>query len=522
MTTIGASRAKARPADAAASMARPRYHGLMISFSPPAAVEPLLARVLAIAGSAGVQAYVVGGSVRDVMLGRAMRDLDLGVDRDAFAFARRLADELSGHFVELDDVNAVARVVLDGDSVDYIDIAQLQGATEDDLRRRDFTIDALAVALGGGIVLDVTGGVADLAAGCVRMTGEHVFADDPLRMLRAPRIASELGFTIDLATADAIRRSAPAVSTSAAERRRDELARIFALDRAGEALRLLDTLGLLDVLLPEVTAGRGVTQPESHHVHDVLEHGIAAVEAMDAMLAARRRDADNAWMWATVWRTFAWRADALRAYVDEEMSGGRSRGALMKLAALLHDVAKPQTRTVGADGRIRFLGHADEGARMASTIMHRYRFSSGEIVFVTLLVREHLRPVQLAQLGAVPSQKALYRFERDLGDAVDGVLLLSLADAAGSRGPRMTPDGWSRQAAYMNSLLVRLQGEDGIVRAPRLLTGHDIMSEFGIGEGPAVGRLLEALREAQAVAGVRDREAALAFVRSQLDETGEA
>jgi poly(A) polymerase len=257
-------------------------------------------------------------------------------------------------------------------------------------------------------------------------------------------------------------------------------------------------------------------------VYDVLDHGISAVEALDVMLMETRPGGERAWMWDAVWRIFAWRQHELRAYVDDEISEGRTRGALLKLAALLHDVAKPQTRTVGADDRIRFLGHADEGARIASAIMRRYRFSSREIAFVALLVREHLRPVQLAQVGDAPSKKALYRFARDLGDAVEGVLLLSLSDAAGARGRHLTSDGWSRQAAYMNSLLVRLQGEEGIVRAPRLLTGHDIMSEFGLGEGPEIGRLLEALREAQAVADVRDREEALAFVRTQLDEMDDA
>jgi poly(A) polymerase len=240
---------------------------------------------------------------------------------------------------------------------------------------------------------------------------------------------------------------------------------------------------------------------------------------MDVMLAT---DASGraAWMHEDLWRIFAWREGELRAYLSEQMSEGRSRRALLKMAALLHDVAKPQTKTVDAHGRIRFLGHADEGARVAAAIMRRLRFSSREVAYVATLVREHLRPVQLAAVGSVPSLRALYRFQRDAGDALEGVLLLSLADAAAARGERMTRDGWARQAAYMNSLLVRLQGEEGIVRAPRLVTGRDIMAEFGLEEGPRIGYLLEAVREAQATAQVRDRSGALAYVRALLDETG--
>jgi poly(A) polymerase len=203
------------------------------------------------------------------------------------------------------------------------------------------------------------------------------------------------------------------------------------------------------------------------------------------------------------------------------MSEGRSRASLLKIAALLHDVAKPRTKSEDADGRIRFLGHADDGAATAASIMRRYRFSSRERDFVASLVREHLRPVQLARVGEVPSLRALYRFHRDAGDALEGVLLLALADAAAARGVAMTPEGWSRQAAYMNSLLVRLQGEEGIVRAPRLVTGRDIVSDFGLAEGPRIGQLLEAVREAQATQEVSDRASALAFVRALLDETGD-
>jgi len=493
----------------------------MTAFILSAPLQPLLARIETMACEAGLEAYVVGGSVRDALLGRAMRDLDIAVDRDAMAFARRVAGAFGGHFVPLDDERVIARIVLDGADVSYMDIAQLQGSLEDDLRRRDFTVDALAVRVGDSDVIDLCGGLDDLAARRVRMTAERAFDDDPLRLLRGARIAAELGFEIEPATAAAVRARAPRVLEAAAERRRDELARIFALDDAAPAVRLLDDLRLFDALLPEVTAGRGVTQPKEHS-YDVLEHGVRAVEAMDIMLTAARPAGERAWMWDALWRIFAWCETPLRAYLADEMSEGRGRRALLKLTALLHDVAKPRTRAVEADGRIRFLGHADEGAATATRILRRYRFSARETAFVARLVEEHLRPVQLAPVGEVPTRRALYRFHRDLGDAVEGVLLLSLADAAAARGQRMTKAGWSRQAAYMNSLLVRLQGEEGIVDAPQLLTGHDIMAEFGLGEGPRIGQLLEAVREAQATADVRDRQGALAFVRAFIDaQTGE-
>jgi poly(A) polymerase len=494
------------------------------SFQPPRRLRGLLERTASLATDAGITAYVVGGTVRDVLLGREARDLDLAVDGEAMAFARRLAAAFDAHFVELDDVHAVARVVMPRGhevAVDYVDVARLQGTLEQDLRRRDFTVDALAVEIGQERVIDLGAGLDDLAARVVRMNAPGVFDADPLRLLRAARIASELGFGIDTRTRDAIRARAGEVTRAAGERRRDELARIFALDGAYGALLLLDDLRLLDALLPEVTFGRGVTQPEQWHAYDVLEHNLRTVEAMDVMLGPPGAGATRTWLRDALWRAFAWCEGDLRAYLAEELTEGRTRGSLLKLASLLHDVAKPQTRSVGDDGRVRFFGHADEGAAIAARVMRRLRFSAAEVRFVAGLVAGHLRPVQLAQVGEAPTRRALYRFYRALGDGVPAVLLLALADAAASRGPSMTSGGWSRHVAYMNSLLVRSKEEEGIVHPPRLLTGDDVMRELGMAPGPAVGRVLEALREAQAAGEVETRDAALAFVRRAADGAGE-
>ena len=479
----------------------------MRRFTPPPQIDALILRLRALAG--GREAYVVGGTVRDVLLGRTTRDVDVAIAGDALAWAREAAAALGAHFVLLDDENAVARLVLPaGGAAAYIDVARLQGTVEEDARRRDFTIDALAVPLGERTVLDACGGLADLDARIVRMNGAGVLDADPLRLLRAVRIAAELGFAIEPATMAAIRARAASVNGAAGERRRDELARIFELDAAYPALRLLDDAGLLDALLPELAEGRGITQPEQFHAYGVFEHNLRTVESMDVMLG----DEHSGWLAGELWSAFGWCANDLRAYLDEEMSEGRSRRALLKLAALLHDAGKPRTRSVEGDGRVRFFGHGDVGAVMAAGILRRLRFSGREVAFVERLVAEHLRPVQLAQLGEAPTRRALYRFYRDLADAATAVLLLALADAAAARGPSMTREGWSRQVAYMNSLLVRSMEEEGIVHPPRLLSGHDIMSILGIPEGPAVGRLLEALREAQAAGEVHNRDEALAFV----------
>ncbi|MEX0751089.1 MAG: HD domain-containing protein [Dehalococcoidia bacterium] len=482
----------------------------MTAFQSPASWRDVLSVVEAHARESGAQVWTVGGTVRDVLRGRDTRDLDLAVDQNALRWARRLADLLNGSFVALDDENAVARIVLEGR---HIDVAQLRGTIEDDLRRRDFTIDALAVLLGARNVIDVTGGLDDLKNRRLRMTSEQSLDDDPLRMLRAVRIAHELRFAIESRTGDAIRARTPAINAISPERIRDELARMLALPNAYDAFRALDDMRLLDEAIPELAAGRRVTQPEEFHVYDVFEHNIRALEAMDLMLREVPHEGGRPWLRDELWAAFEWCAPRLRAYLGEELTEGHTRAALLRFAVLLHDVGKPATRSVDAGGRIRFFGHARAGAALAARIMHRLRFSTRETQFVRLLVAEHLRPVQLAQKGAAPTRKALYRFYRDLPHAIPAVLLLSLADGAASAGPRLTPEGWAAQVRYMNSLLVRSQEEEGIVSPPRLLTGRDIMRELGESEGPHIGRLLEALTEAQAAGEVTDTRGALAFVR---------
>jgi len=480
----------------------------MTRFAPPEHVRELLTRIDEMRGNAAM--YIVGGTVRDLLLARALRDIDLAVDGDARRWARSVADRLGAHFVALDDEHDVARIVLDDAAVHHIDVAGLRGGVEDDMRLRDFTVDAMAVRPGSDQVIDPCGGLADLAGRRIRMTSADALDADPLRLMRGVRIASALGFGIERETARAIEARAPMVLQAAAERRRDELARMLSLARAEPALRLLDRLGLLDVLLPEVAAGKGVEQPKEH-AYDVFEHNVRTVAALDVMLA-EEPPAGAEGPWETLWEAFGWRGHDLRAYFAGEMSEGRSRSALLKLAGLLHDVAKPQTRAPQPDGRIRFFGHADEGARIAAEITRRFRFSARESRWVALLVEEHLRPVQLAQVGEAPTRRALHRFFKDLGDAAEAVLFLALADAWAARGPMMTRGGWRRQVAYMNSVLVRSLEDEGIVHPPRLVTGRDIMSALNLPEGPMIGRLLAAVEDAQAAGELSDREAALAFV----------
>ncbi|MEX1253003.1 MAG: HD domain-containing protein [Dehalococcoidia bacterium] len=470
---------------------------------------------------AGVPGYLVGGSLRDALLGRPFGDIDLAVPGDAPEFARALADRLNGHYVLLDAERGTARVVLDDGPVRVIDVARLRGdSIEADLAERDFTVDALAVPLETLAastpidIIDPHDGLRDLDRRVIRLVSEQALIDDPLRLLRAVRLAVQLDFRIEPGAAEAIRAHAGRVGEASPERQRDELARAFATPRAAPALRLMDDLGLLEQVFPEVTAGRGVTQPKEHY-WDVFDHALEAVAALDFMLSEQAPpDAREARFWRALWDELDLVAPELRAYLSEEPSEGRSRATLLKFAGLLHDVAKPETRALDATGRIRFFGHADAGAGTARRVLRRLRFSRHEADLVATMVEEHLRPGQLGQ-GEPPSRRALFRFFRDTGEAADGILLLSLADSLAARGPRMRLEGWRGHVAYIAHVLARRNQDEAIVRPQRLLTGEDVMEALGIGPGPEIGRLLGSLEEAQGAGDVTDRDEALSFVRRQ-------
>jgi putative nucleotidyltransferase with HDIG domain len=309
-----------------------------------------------------------------------------------------------------------------------------------------------------------------------------------------------------------MRERAACLDGIAAERQREELVRMLSTGRASWSLRTLDELALLERILPEVAATRGVEQPKEHY-WDVFDHSLETVEALDFLLSEHPPE-ETRWatFWRELWGPLGWLPGG-RDHFRREVSEGHPRLALLKLGALLHDVAKPETKTVDSKGRVRFFGHAAAGARVAGDIMERLRFSTRETHLVCLLAEEHLRPGQLGGEGGPPSRRALFRFFRDTGDAALDVLLLSLADHLAARGPRMRVASWRNHVAYVNHVMARRHQEESLVEPPRLLTGHEVMDALGVEPGPEVGRLLRAVEEALGAGEIHTREEALALVR---------
>jgi poly(A) polymerase/tRNA nucleotidyltransferase (CCA-adding enzyme) len=457
-----------------------------------------------IARSAGRRpAHLVGGAVRDLLLGRAVDDLDVIVPSGALGLARRLADRTDGTYVELDAARGAARVILRRARVPVqVDVADFRApGLAADLAERDFTINALAVPVaslvreGVATVVDPLGGLADLRARRLRLAGPDAISDDPSRAVRGVRLEAQLGARLDPRARRAIRSGAAGIRNVAVERITQELVEILKLPHAAVALRRADRLGVLAATLPEIEPLRGVAQPEPHRF-DVLEHSLRAVAAADLLLA--RINGLAPW------------GPLLAAHLAESLGGGVTRRETLKLGALLHDIAKPATRQL-REGRIRFFGHDLVGAERSRTIGERLRLPQRAVRVVETLVRHHLRMMHLEQAGEV-TRRARYRFFRDLGEDARDLLLLSLADAAAVRG--VSPLYVWRRAVLVRDLMTGWREETAARAAPPLLRGEDVMAEFDLRPGPEVGRLLGRAREAQDLGLVQSREEAIEYLRS--------
>ncbi|MBN2392237.1 MAG: HDIG domain-containing protein [Anaerolineae bacterium] len=471
--------------------------------------------------------WLAGGPVRDLLLGRNIHDWDLAVAEQGCALARKVANALRAAYYPLDDERDTGRVVVTDPHTHrpvMLDFAVLRGATlEEDLRRRDFTINAMALTL-DGVLVDPTGGQADLDARLIRMASPTTFKDDPVRLLRAVRQANALHFHLETRTEMALRAQVLSITTVTAERIRDELLDMLRTIPAAHSLHALADVGLLSHVLPEIQALQAVQQSAPHYYANTQVHTLAAVSTVEGILALlkgeeRPSSTDN-YVPAPNW-TWEWLANALLPfqaallkYLDEPVNAEMPRADLLKWGALFHDVGKAETRTVGDDGRTHFYGHAESGAHLTETRLEALRFPGKAIAFITTLVVEHMRLATIYK--ETLTRRAAYRFYRDAGEAGIAVVLLALADAMAVWCQGLTQPRWRTLLRNADVLLkAYFEQPTEIVAPPALLNGHDLIA-LGLKPGPQMGRTLEALREAQAAGEIATREDAENFVTTTL------
>jgi tRNA nucleotidyltransferase/poly(A) polymerase len=476
----------------------------------------------ALTGHPDVEVYLVGGAVRDALLGRTSKDLDFAVHGPAVDLARAVADELGGAFYLLDAGRGTARVVLQsqpsigaGQRV-MLDFSVMRGKDLlEDLEDRDFTINAMALPaqLQSPTVealIDPYHGQAHLTDRIIRAINDRSLQQDPLRTMRAVRLAAALDCQIDAQTIDQIEAAADLLPTVSPERIRDELIGMLSSPRPADSIRSLSQLQLLPHVLPELAATRGVEQSRPHSF-DVFNHALCALEKLDQLLEGLLRyEAELDSYQKTAHNRLVLLTDQLRSHLFAPTAGGRTRQSVLYLAVLLHDAGKPSVRTVDGSGCISFLQHEHIGAELASKRARSLALSVNEIRMIRTAIRNHMRP---AWLAPNPSGRAVYRFFRDTGQAGVDTCLLSLGDGLG-RGGGLEPHEWLEWVGGVAVLLESYFNHNReSVSPPALLTGRELMEALQIPPGPEVGRLLELIREAQAAGEVRTSPGALLLAK---------
>ena len=456
----------------------------------------LVAGARASLDQSGAEVWIVGGALRDVLLGGPIGDLDLAVAGEPEPAARMLGRRLNGTAFELSDQFRTWRVQVPGKAW-TIDLTALRGPTiEADLRLRDFTVNAVAAPLGGGEPIDPTGGIADLRAGTLRMASASAFRDDPLRLMRAARLGARFELEPDPETLALARRDAARASEPAGERRFAELRGMIAGPRPLLALELLDQLQLTAVVLPQLEAMRGVGQSANHHL-----------DAHDHTIEVLRR-------WLEIERdlpTYAGEvseqvAAALAAPLADELT----RGEGIRFAAILHDIGKPATRTEQA-GFVGFRGHDTVGAEMVVELCRDLRTSRRFSSYQAALTRHHL------VLGFMTHERPLSR-RRVWGylaltgaEAID-VTMLTLADRLSAKGSRVADEAIEAHLELGREMLAEIVAVEAAGRPEPLLDGSEIGALLGL-RGEDVGRAVRELAAAQFAGEVADRAGAEAHLR---------
>ena len=456
--------------------------------------HPVVCRVRNLSGRMGGSAYLVGGAVRDLLLtGELPLDLDFTlINCQANELAKTLADEDAGHLVPLDWEFGIHRVVFDDGIV--VDLANaLDNDLHVDLARRDLTINALALNVVTGELVDLFHGQTDLGTGLIRMVSEFNLLDDPLRMLRVFRIAATVqAKRIDDATLAVVRQNAARIWESAAERVQYEFLRMLSVETCFPYLKEMADCGLLEVLIPDLTPMRTIGSSGFHHL-GLFDHTMELVRQAERLI-----DECPA-------KTQAW--------VRQPFTPSVTRFGLIKLGCLLHDIGKPATMGTREDAvhgqRLTFYGHEEVGEQMADPLLKRWKVSNEIRAYIKKLIRWHLYP---CQFGPDAARKSNLKFYRRMGEDTPDVVLLALADRHSACGDWLSQEDVDASHRVHLWLMENYEAEEPVLQQPRLLNGNDVMQTLNIGPGPHLKEMLDALQEAQQLNDISTPEEAKAWL----------
>lgn len=440
--------------------------------------------------------YLVGGSVRDYMLGKTSFDRDLIVlDEDAKDFSLKVAEFFDGKFIPLDEENKIYRIVLPN-KVDYLDITNpIEGSLENDIKRRDLTINAIAVNIRTGEIPEVcTPHADDLNNRVIREITESNFTDDPLRLLRVFRFYSILGFEISDSLIQIVKKHAGLISKPAKERIEYELMKLFDGKYCAQSLLLMDKCGLLELLFPIVSEIKKVPPNEHHHL-DLFHHSIETVKQVQLLYENLPQEP--------------------KQHLEKVDFGGFSRIAHLKLACFLHDVGKPSTWTIEEDTkRHRFIKHDSVGAKAVIPILRELAFSNKQIEYISYIIKKHMYPTAVVSAPEV-NEKIMMRYLRKSEDNAIDNILIAQADRLSARGPEITNEIVEENISSLNNLMnFCIEAKKTLKPLPKLLDGNEVMQILNIKPSPILGQILDELKEAQISGDVLTKENAINFIKS--------
>jgi len=466
--------------------------------------------------------YIVGGFIRDALLGESSNDVDMVVKQDPATLGNKLAQITGGSSYNLSLEHHITRVEIpSGTETVRIDLSRIFDNLEDNLVTRDFTINSMAVPLNKfsanlwrDNIIDPCNGISDLLNKTLRCNSPDVFAQDGLRLLRGVRIAAKLNLRLDPYTSNIIKANAYRIEQVVPERIRDEFLTILSTHSSHSQLEILDRLDILCRIIPELSDTKGVEQPKVHY-WDVWGHSIHAVETAEMVTSGHHNSA--------IYSLVPW-TEEIEAYFNETVADGHNRRTLLKLTALLHDIAKPQTKSTDSTGRTRFLKHSEEGSEIANHRLTSLRLSRNGIKSVCKMIEEHLRPTNMSHNLDLPTPRAIYRYYRDVDYVAIDTLYLAMADYLAAKGPEIAPDNWAKHAKMIAHILQTGPTlRDNNIKSTRLLTGTDIINEFKMQPGPQIREILEYIHESQAEGIIQTKADALTLASqyiSNLDFRG--
>ena len=494
-------------------------------------LSPDLSRILDLVRSEvdpDQQLYIVGGAVRDLLLGHELNDLDFVLSENPTNLAKNVAFALNAGFFVLDDDRKTARVVYHFEGGQLFPLDFVRFTREDllsDLQHRDFTINAIAIKINTlEKFIDPLGGIKDLADGLLRLCSDQSLLDDPVRVLRGIRLAMQFNFRYTANMPGLMKEASKHLSKTSYERQRDEFFKILEGPNPAEGMMDCRRFNVFDSLIPPLTDQEDVPASPPHTLA-LFDHTIRVIKYLAILIkfldwTEKAGDKLPWWLSDFLLRMEKF-SEKMKGYMDEEITPGRSKRGLLLFSGLLHDIGKPETLTVGEDGYLHFYNHADVGEKLAWEAARNLKLSNAESEWVRKTVAYHMSLLPLINKDRKPSSKEVHRYYKKTGETGVAVALLSLGDTLATYNQNLSEEKWHQALDVCEVMLSAWWEDQERVITPKLiLDGNDLQERFGLQPGKTIGLLLEKLEEAQAEGKVQTEQEAEIFIHKEMKGSG--